>query len=50
MRSKEGTQGSPVSESDDTSQSLEMEDEKIYFSPEYGNVLFASAMDGWAFR
>lgn len=28
----------------------EREDEDIYFSPEKGNVLFASAIDGWAFR
>lgn len=28
----------------------EREDEDIYFSPERGNVLFASAIDGWAFR
>ncbi|GMK57285.1 hypothetical protein CspeluHIS016_0401190 [Cutaneotrichosporon spelunceum] len=28
----------------------EREDEDIYFSPERGNVLFASALDGWAFR
>ena len=25
-------------------------DENIYFAPEKGNVLFASAIDGWAFR
>jgi ribosome assembly protein 1 len=28
----------------------EREDEDLYFSPEKGNVLFASAIDGWAFR
>jgi len=28
----------------------EKEDEDIYFAPERGNVLFASAIDGWAFR
>lgn len=28
----------------------EREDEDIYFSPDRGNVLFASAIDGWAFR
>ena len=28
----------------------EREDEDIYFAPERGNVLFASAIDGWAFR
>ncbi|KAJ3123427.1 Elongation factor-like GTPase 1 [Nowakowskiella sp. JEL0407] len=30
---------------------LEIEDDSsIYFSPERGNVIFASAIDGWAFR
>ncbi|KAG8836477.1 Cytoplasmic GTPase/eEF2-like protein (ribosomal biogenesis) [Serendipita sp. 400] len=28
----------------------EKDDEDIYFSPERGNVIFASAIDGWAFR
>ncbi|KAJ1901963.1 Cytoplasmic GTPase/eEF2-like protein (ribosomal biogenesis) [Kickxella alabastrina] len=28
----------------------EKDDSQIYFSPEQGNVLFGSAMDGWAFR
>ncbi|KAK8864214.1 hypothetical protein IAR55_001460 [Kwoniella newhampshirensis] len=28
----------------------EKEDEDIYFAPDRGNVLFASAIDGWAFR
>ncbi|ORY32585.1 translation elongation factor 2 [Naematelia encephala] len=28
----------------------EKEDEDLYFAPERGNVLFASAIDGWAFR
>ena len=28
----------------------EMNDEGIYFSPERGNVIFASAIDGWGFR
>jgi ribosome assembly protein 1 len=27
----------------------EKEDEDIYFAPEKGNVVFSSAMDGWAF-
>ena len=26
------------------------DDSEIYFAPERGNVVFASAMDGWAFR
>lgn len=28
----------------------EQDDEGIYFSPEKGNVVFSSAIDGWAFR
>lgn len=28
----------------------EKEDEDLYFAPERGNVIFASAIDGWAFR
>ncbi|KZT56336.1 P-loop containing nucleoside triphosphate hydrolase protein [Calocera cornea HHB12733] len=28
----------------------EKDDEDIYFAPERGNVIFASAIDGWAFR
>ncbi|CAK9786141.1 P-loop containing nucleoside triphosphate hydrolase protein [Cutaneotrichosporon oleaginosum] len=35
---------------DDEHEFEEREDEDIYFSPERGNVLFASALDGWAFR
>lgn len=27
----------------------EADDSKLYFTPESGNVLFASAADGWAF-
>lgn len=27
----------------------EMDDSNLYFSPEHGNVLFASAVDGWGF-
>jgi ribosome assembly protein 1 len=28
----------------------EKDDEDIYFAPERGNVIFASAIDGWGFR
>lgn len=28
----------------------EKDDEDIYFSPDRGNVIFSSAIDGWAFR
>ena len=32
---------SPLEEADDSS---------VYFSPEVGNVIFASALNGWGFR
>ncbi|WVQ77258.1 hypothetical protein IAR50_006941 [Cryptococcus sp. DSM 104548] len=35
---------------DDDEEYEEKEDEDIYFAPDKGNVLFASAIDGWAFR
>lgn len=35
---------------DDEEEYEEKEDEDIYFAPDRGNVLFASAIDGWAFR
>ena len=28
----------------------EKDDEDLYFSPERGNVIFSSALDGWGFR
>lgn len=28
----------------------EGDDSNIYFSPDQGNVIFASALDGWGFR
>jgi len=36
-----------VNEADDFQ---EKDDEDIYFAPEKGNVIFASAIDGWGFR
>ncbi|KAL7421772.1 Cytoplasmic GTPase/eEF2-like protein (ribosomal biogenesis) [Cryptotrichosporon argae] len=42
-------EGDNVPEDDDDGFE-EREDEDIYFAPERGNVLFASAIDGWAFR
>ena len=27
----------------------EIDDSALYFSPEHGNVVFASALDGWGF-
>ncbi|THH31171.1 hypothetical protein EUX98_g3005 [Antrodiella citrinella] len=35
---------------DDADEFQEKDDEDIYFAPEKGNVIFASAMDGWGFR
>ncbi|KAG6819994.1 hypothetical protein H0H93_006697 [Arthromyces matolae] len=34
----------------DTEEFQEKDDEDIYFAPERGNVIFASAIDGWGFR
>ncbi|KAH9480567.1 Ribosome assembly protein 1 [Psilocybe cubensis] len=34
----------------DTEEFQEKDDEDIYFAPEKGNVIFASALDGWGFR
>ena len=35
---------------EDEEQYEERDDEDLYFAPEQGNVIFASAIDGWAFR
>lgn len=37
----------PIDEDEDFQ---EKDDEDIYFAPEKGNVIFASAIDGWGFR
>lgn len=34
----------------DSEEFQEKDDEDIYFAPEKGNVIFASAIDGWGFR
>jgi ribosome assembly protein 1 len=34
----------------DADENIKGEDDEYYFSPEKGNVIFASAIDGWAFR
>lgn len=40
-----------VNDSDETADDFqEKDDEDIYFSPEKGNVVFASALGGWGFR
>ncbi|KAK6200093.1 translation elongation factor 2/ribosome biogenesis protein RIA1 [Scheffersomyces amazonensis] len=36
-------------ESGETSDFIERDDEELYFTPEKNNVVFASAIDGWAF-
>ncbi|PKC16858.1 P-loop containing nucleoside triphosphate hydrolase protein [Rhizophagus irregularis] len=46
-------QGNEQIEVDNISAELSLEDRddsKIYFTPDSGNVVFASAIDGWAFR
>lgn len=46
-----GNPGSvPEAETDASDQYRERDDEDIYFAPEKGNVVFASAIDGWGFR
>ncbi|GHJ88682.1 hypothetical protein NliqN6_5084 [Naganishia liquefaciens] len=50
-----GTATPVVGDADDDEADLggefeEQEDEDLYFAPERGNVVFASAIDGWAFR
>ena len=37
-------------EANDADEFKEKDDEDIYFAPEKGNVVFASALDGWGFR
>ncbi|EIW70862.1 hypothetical protein TREMEDRAFT_68249 [Tremella mesenterica DSM 1558] len=39
-----------IHEHEDFGQYEEKEDVDLYFAPDRGNVLFASAIDGWAFR
>lgn len=48
----EGANGASNGAEDDADEGEyeEKEDEDIYFAPDRGNVLFASAIDGWAFR
>jgi ribosome assembly protein 1 len=37
-------------DAEDDGEFEEKEDEDLYFAPEKGNVIFASAINGWAFR
>lgn len=34
----------------DAEEFQEKDDEDLYFAPDHGNVIFASAVDGWGFR
>ena len=36
--------------SNEINEYVERDDEDLYFAPEKGNVIFASAIDGWGFR
>lgn len=47
--SSNGTDGAVAVESDLEQQFEERDDEDLYFAPERNNVIFASAIDGWAF-
>ena len=40
----------PDAEVDGHDEYQERDDEDLYFAPEKGNVVFASAIDGWGFR
>ena len=42
-------QGKATTSSEDAEEFEEKEDDDIYFAPERGNVVFSSAVDGWAF-
>ena len=44
-----GADGASVVESELDQQFEERDDEDLYFAPERNNVIFASAIDGWAF-
>lgn len=44
-----GADGTSVVDSDLDQQFEERDDEDLYFAPERNNVIFASAIDGWAF-
>ncbi|KAL4868060.1 hypothetical protein BDV12DRAFT_209395 [Aspergillus spectabilis] len=46
---KQSQDGESVEESVDGGQFEERDDEDIYFAPEKNNVIFCSAVDGWAF-
>jgi ribosome assembly protein 1 len=49
-RAERQAEGEEMNGEDDEGNYEEKEDEDLYFAPERGNVLFASAIDGWAFR
>ncbi|RHZ72135.1 hypothetical protein Glove_245g12 [Diversispora epigaea] len=47
---KEGNENSDIESSSSEAILEERDDSNIYFTPDSGNVVFASALDGWAFR
>ena len=49
-QASQGDADAPEVEDEADKEYEEKEDEDLYFAPERGNVLFASAIDGWAFR
>ena len=49
-QASQGDADAPEVEDEADNEYEEKEDEDLYFAPERGNVLFASAIDGWAFR
>lgn len=49
MSEKANKQNDGDIEAEENVEWLEEDESKIYFSPKYGNVFFASAIDGWGF-
>merc|ERR1719468_711274 len=49
MSEKINKQNDEDIEAEENVEWLEEDESKIYFSPKYGNVFFASAIDGWGF-
>ncbi|CAG8495045.1 4846_t:CDS:10 [Diversispora eburnea] len=50
LTKKEGNENSDIESSSSETILEERDDSNIYFTPDSGNVVFASALDGWAFR
>jgi ribosome assembly protein 1 len=49
-RKEEDADQTDADNSDAGDQFHEQDDEDLYFAPDHGNVIFASAIDGWGFR